>query len=100
VEDLVDKYVAIAAQGCRALKNKRVTPHTLRHTCAMDLLHVGTDIATISLWLGHSGIRATQIYLHADLAVKEQALARTAPTAAARHRYRPPDKLLAFLESL
>lgn len=100
VEDLVDKYVAVATKRCPSLKNKNVTPHTLRHTCAMDLLHAGIDIATISLWLGHSGIRATQIYLHADLALKEQALARTAPTTAARHRYRPPDKLLTFLESL
>jgi len=100
VEDLVDKYVTIASQRCPSLEHKKVTPHTLRHTCAMDLLRAGTDIATISLWLGHSGIKATQIYLHADLTLKEQALARTAPTTAARHRYRPPDKLLAFLERL
>lgn len=100
VEDLVGKYATTAAQRCPSLKQKNVTPHTLRHTCAMDLLRAGTDIATISLWLGHSGVRATQIYLHADLALKEQALARTAPAPQARHRYHPPDKLLAFLETL
>lgn len=100
VADIVDKHVATATGRCPTLASKRVTPHTLRHTCAMDLLGAGTDIATISLWLGHSGIRATQTYLHADLALKEQALARTAPTPTARHRYQPPDKLLAFLENL
>jgi site-specific recombinase XerD len=100
VNDLLDKYVASAAQWCPTLRNKRVTPHTLRHTCAMNLLQSGTDIATIALWLGHTSTKATQIYLHADLVLKQQALARTAPTPAARRRYRPPDKLLAFLESL
>jgi integrase/recombinase XerD len=100
VEDLVDKYVAAATRCCPSLQRKRVTPHTLRHTCAMNLLQSGTDIATIALWLGHASTKATQVYLHADLALKQQALARTAPTPTARHRYRPPDKLLAFLESL
>ena len=66
----------------------------------MNLLQSGTDIATIALWLGHSSTKSTEIYLHADLALKEQALARTAPTSAARRCYRPPDKLLGFLESL
>jgi integrase/recombinase XerD len=100
VEDLVDKYVAAAAACCPSLHNKRVTPHTLRHTCAMNLLQSGTDIATIALWLGHASTKATQIYLHADLVLKQQALARTAPTPTARRRYRPPDRLLAFLENL
>jgi integrase/recombinase XerD len=100
VEDLVDKYVAIAGRRCPSIGQKRCTPHSLRHTTAMNLLQSGTDIATIALWLGHSSTKATQIYLHADLTLKEQALARTAPTTTARRRYRPPDKLLAFLESL
>jgi len=100
VEDLVDKYVAVAARQCPSIEHKGVTPHTLRHTCAMNLLQSGSDIATIALWLGHSSTKATQIYLHADLLLKEQALARAAPTAPARRRYRPPDRLLAFLESL
>ena len=77
-----------------------MTPHTLRHTCAMNLLHSGADVATIALWLGHSSTKSTDVYLHADLTLKEQALAGTAPTPAARHRYRPPDNLLSFLEGL
>jgi integrase/recombinase XerD len=100
VADLVDKHVAAAATTCPPLATKRVTPHTLRHTCAMNLLAAGVDLATIALFLGHSSTKATEIYLHADLALKEKALARIAPTPAAARRYRPPDKLLAFLESL
>jgi integrase len=100
VEDLIDKHIAAATPACPSLKTKRVTPHTLRHTCAMNLLAAGVDLATIALFLGHSSTRATEIYLHADLTLKEQALARIAPTPTAARRYRPPDKLLAFLESL
>jgi integrase/recombinase XerD len=100
VEDLVDKHVAAASTTCPSLQTKRVTPHTLRHTCAMNLLAAGVDLATIALFLGHSSTRATEIYIHADLELKEKALARIAPTPTAARRYRPPDKLLAFLESL
>ena len=66
----------------------------------MNLLHADVDTSTIALWLGHAGTQATQIYLHADLALKETALARTSPPAARRARYQPPDHLLAFLEGL
>jgi integrase/recombinase XerD len=100
VADLLTKHVATAAQRCPSLKTKRVSPHTLRHTAAMTLLHAGIDTSTIALWLGHAGTKATQIYLHADLALKEAALSRTAPTPAKRARYRPPDSLLTFLEQL
>jgi integrase/recombinase XerD len=100
VEDLVDKHVAAATAASPSLASKRVTPHTLRHTCAMNLLGAGVDLATIALFLGHASTRATEVYLHADLALKERALARVARTAAAARRYRPPDRLLAFLESL
>jgi integrase/recombinase XerD len=100
VADLVDKHVTTATAASRSLATKRVTPHTLRHTCAMNLLGAGVDLATIALYLGHANTRATEIYLHADLALKERALARTAPTPAAARRYRPPDTLLAFLEAL
>jgi integrase/recombinase XerD len=89
-----------AARQCPTLSTKNVTPHTLRHTAAMNLLHAGVDTSTIALWLGHAGTKATQAYLHADLALKEAALARTSPPAARRHRYQPPDHLLAFLEDL
>jgi integrase/recombinase XerD len=100
VKDLVDKHVAKAARNCPSLATKRVTPHTLRHTCAMNLLQSGVDIATIALWLGHANIQATQVYLHADMRLKEKALALIAPTPQARSRYKPPDRLLAYLESL
>lgn len=97
---LVTRHAHAAANRCASLATKTVTPHVLRHTCAMRLLAVGVDISVIALWLGHEGIETTQIYLHADLAIKERALARTAPTGTTPGRYRPPDSLLAFLESL
>jgi site-specific recombinase XerD len=74
-------------------------PHN-RHTAAMALLHAGVDTAVIALWLGHADIRSTQIYLHADMTIKERALARTTPLSIRPGRYHPPDRLLAFLESL
>lgn len=80
--------------------NKRVTPHVLRHTAAMDLLHHGVDRSVIALWLGHECIETTQIYLHADMRLKEQALARTTPLGTKPGRYRPDDQLLAFLDGL
>jgi site-specific recombinase XerD len=94
------KHVTAAARSCHSLAGKRVSPHVLRHTCAMNLLHAGVDIATIALWLGHADIRATQTYLHADLALKERALSRTTPPNTTPGRYRPSDPLLAFLEQL
>jgi integrase/recombinase XerD len=101
VQRLLAKHVTTAAASCASLRDKRVTPHTLRHSCAMALLHHGVDIAVIALWLGHEKLQSTQIYLHADLTIKEQALNRTAPRGIPGNgRYRPPDPLLAFLDSL
>jgi integrase/recombinase XerD len=101
VQRLVAKHVTTAAHTCPSLAAKRVTPHTLRHTTAMQLLHAGVDTTVIALWLGHERLESTQAYLHADLTIKERALARTSPQhASARGRYRPPDQLLAFLDSL
>jgi integrase/recombinase XerD len=100
VADLLARHAPSAARQCPSLSRKKITPHTLRHTAAMNLLHAGVDTSTIALWLGHAGTNATQVYLHADLALKEAALARTAPPDARRVRYRPPDHLLAFLEGL
>jgi len=93
-------HVARAARGQPSLKEKNVTLHTLRHTAAMQLLHAGIETTVIALWLGHERVETTQIYLHADLALKEKALARTKPPDAKPGRYRPPDTLLAFLEAL
>lgn len=97
---LVDRHVANAERACPSLANKRVTPHVLRHTCAMRLLEAGVDISVIALWLGHESPRTTQIYLHAHLALKEQALAKTKPAGHPPGRFRPGDRLLTFLESL
>jgi integrase/recombinase XerD len=100
VEKRLAQHVTVAEAGCPTLKNKNVTAHTLRHTAAMRLLHAGVDTSVIALWLGHEQADTTQIYLHADLELKEKALARTTPTATTPGRYKPPDQLLAFLESL
>ena len=100
VERRLAKYLAVAQQSCPSLRGKRLSPHVLRHTCAVCLLRAGVDISLIALWLGHETIRTTQIYLHADLALKERALARTAPRHLKPGRYRPTDTLLAFLEGL
>lgn len=100
VERLVAKHVATARQACPSLAHKRVTPHTLRHTAAMQLLQRGVDRTVIALWLGHESIETTQIYFHADLRLKEKALARMHPSGHSPGRYRPSDALLTFLESL
>jgi site-specific recombinase XerD len=97
---LVAKHATTASRACRTLHNKTVSPHILRHTAAMNLLHAGVDSTVIALWLGHESVEATQIYLHADMQIKERALARTTQPNSAPGRYRPPDPLLAFLEAL
>jgi len=97
---LVTKHVTYAARACPTLAEKSVTPHTLRHTAAMSLLRHGVDLSVIALWLGHESIETTQIYLHADMELKEKALARTKANVAKPQRYRAPDPLLAYLESL
>jgi len=100
VERLIKKYTHVAKQSCPSLKRKKVSPHVLRHATAMDLLHHGVDRSVIALWLGHESVETTQMYLHADMRLKEKALSRTAPLGVKPSRYRPDDKLLAFLESL
>ena len=100
VERRLASHLATATQYCPSLKTKNVTAHTLRHTAAMRLLHAGVDTSVIALWLGHEQADTTQIYLHADLALKEKALARTTPPHTKPGRYKPPDQLLAFLEAL
>lgn len=101
IRRLVERHIATAAQQCSSLRTKSVTAHTLRHSCAMNLLRHEVDPATIALILGHEDVRTTYgVYLHADLTLKEKAIARTAPLGTRRGRYRPPDHLLAFLENL
>lgn len=100
IEHLVTKHAATAAGTCPTLPTKRVSPHVLRHSAAMALLHAGVDLSVIALWLGHESTQSVQTYLHADMALKERALARTTPHDAAPGRYRPSDDLLAFLNTL
>ncbi len=100
IERVITKYTHIANQSCPSLKRKKVSPHVLRHATAMDLLHHGVDRSVIALWLGHESVETTQMYLHADMRLKEKALSRTTPLGVKPGRYRPDDKLLAFLESL
>ena len=100
IERRITLHAATAARACPSLRSKHVTAHTLRHSCAMNLLQAGNDIAVIALWLGHEQVSATSIYLHADMSQKERAIARTTPPNATPGRYRAPDHLLAFLEAL
>jgi site-specific recombinase XerD len=100
VQDLVNKHVAVARVRCSSLVKKRVTPHLLRHTAAMELLQAGIDRAMIALWLGHESVETTQIYLDANLALKEEILAKAKPINGKPGRFRPPDNLLQFLQNL
>jgi site-specific recombinase XerD len=93
-------HAETAAAQCPSLRGKHLSPHVLRHTSAMALLHAGVDTTVIALWLGHADTRSTNAYLHADLAIKERALARLTPMPPQPGRYRPPDRLIAFLEGL
>jgi integrase/recombinase XerD len=100
VERLVARHMVTAREHCPSLRAKHVTPHTLRHTAAMQLLQRGVDRSIIALWLGHESIETTQIYLHADLRLKEKALGRTSASGKPLGRYHPTDALLTFLEGL
>jgi site-specific recombinase XerD len=100
VQYLLAKHVATAAANCPSLTRKRVSPHVLRHTTAMDLLQEGVDQSVIALWLGHESIETTQMYLDADLELKQRVLDRTKPPTSRPGRYRPDDKLLDFLKGL
>ena len=95
---IVRKHVELASEACPTLKGKRVTPHVLRHSAAMQLLQNGMDRTVVALRLGHESVESTQMYVHADIQLKERAMAKTKPIAASPGRYRPSDKLLAFLE--
>jgi len=100
IERRLAQHVTTAQQACPALRSKRVTMHTLRHTAAMNLLTAGVDTSTIALWLGHEQERIKHIYLHADLELKQRTLDRITPPEGRPGRYRAPDTLLAFLEGL
>jgi site-specific recombinase XerD len=100
IEHRIRQYATKAATACHTLHGKTISAHVLRHTTAMRLLHAGVDTSVIALWLGHVSVDTTQIYLHADLELKEKAIARTKPPNARTGRYQPPDTLIAWLETL
>jgi site-specific recombinase XerD len=100
LERVVRKYAKASCLACPSMAGKRVSPHVLRHSTAMELLQNGVDQTVIALWLGHESVETTQIYVHADLRLKEKALARVTSKDSPPGRYRPEDDLLAFLESL
>jgi integrase/recombinase XerD len=104
LRDAIERHLAIytarAAADCSTLHGKKISAHVLRHTAAMRLLHAGIDTSVIAPWLGHENVETTPIHLHADLALKERAIARITPPDSAPGRYRPPDAILAFLDEL
>ncbi|MCP4037476.1 MAG: site-specific integrase [bacterium] len=100
LQGLVARHASSASTMCSSLAGRTITPHTLRHAAAMNLLRTGVDLTVIALWLGHESIETTQIYLHADMRLKERALAYADPSGAKPSRFRPSDDLLAFLKGL
>lgn len=100
VQYLLAKHVDQARQSCPSLRNKRVFPHLLRHTAAMNLLQAGVDTTVIAMWLGHESVETTHVYLNADLELKRRVLARTAPPGSSAATFKPDDALLTFLNNL
>lgn len=100
VQDLVHKHVAAACRKCATLRGRNITPHMLRHTAAMELMNAGIDRSLIAIWLGHESVETTQIYLDANLSLKEQILARSRTPDGRLRRFHPDDQLLAFLHNL
>jgi site-specific recombinase XerD len=100
VAQRLSTHAKAAAKTCPSLRDETIHPHVLRHSYAMSLLQAGVDTTVIALWLGHAGVRSTDAYVHADMTIKEKALALTAPVTAQPGRYRPADKVLAFLDGL
>ena len=100
LRNMLNKHVSVARCHCVSLKKRHVTPHSLRHSFAMNLLQNGVDRSVIALWLGHESAETTDIYLHADMTMKERALQKTGPGSVRAIRYRPDDHVIAFLQSL
>jgi site-specific recombinase XerD len=99
-EYILAKHVAAATQPQPSIAKKRITPHVLRHTCAMHTLQATRDVRKVSLWLGHATLQSTEIYLRADPSEKLEALTAVAPLSLQRGRFKAPDKLLAMLKSV
>jgi integrase/recombinase XerD len=99
-EYILAKHVTTAARAQPSIGSKRVTPHVLRHTCAMHSLQATRDVRKVSLWLGHASLQSTEIYLRADPTEKLEALAATSAPMFKPGRFRAPDKLLAMLNDI
>ena len=97
VSRLLAKYAGLASASCPSLKDKTISPHTLRHSAAMALVAAGVDPTVIALWMGHASPLSTRPYLHADMKLKQQAADRLTPPGTPPGRYHAPDELLAFL---
>jgi len=97
---ILKKYIRLASDNCETLKRKRISPHSLRHTAAMQLLEAGIDTMIIAIWLGHESIESTQVYIKADLKMKENALNKIKDPKIKSLRYKPNDSLIKFLKSL
>ncbi len=100
VDYILQQAVDRAVAGCPSLHDKKITPHSVRHTTATHLLQSGVDISVIALWLGHESIETTHIYLEADLTTKERALSKLAPAGVEVPRFKAKDEVLAFLATL
>ncbi len=96
-EYILAKHVAVAARAVPEIAEKRITPHVLRHSCAMHTLQATGDVRKVSLRLGHASVQSTEIYLRADPTEKLEMLAGTELPNLKPGRFRPPDKLLAML---
>lgn len=96
-EYVLDKHVAVATQSCRSLKGRSVTPHQLRHSCALVMLQATRDIRKVALWLGHADVRTTEIYLRVDPAEKLEAVEAVLPPSLRRGKFKAPDALIASL---
>jgi site-specific recombinase XerC len=92
------RHAKTADRKCSTLHRKQVSPHVLRHTCAMIVLQATKDIRKVSLWLGHSNLATTEVYVRADPSEKLEAIEAVVPPSLRRGKFRPPDKLLALLK--
>lgn len=96
-EYVLDKHVALAATACRSLEARSVSPHQLRHSCAVLLLKATRDVRKVSLWLGHTNVRTTEVYLRIDPSEKLEAIEALIPPALRRGRFKAPDALIASM---
>ena len=94
---ILRKHVKVAGESCPSILNKKISPHVLRHTCALVMLQATKDIRKVALWLGHSGIQATEVYLRTDPTEKLAAIKAITPPTLQSGNFRPPDKLIATL---